>query len=384
MSLTLAHPLVLPLFGPTPLLDFGPRELFILPGAAYLYILATRRNTRKRRALLVGFVHYATLLFWLDIAMNEFGGMPRYQSLSVLALLAGYLALFTMGLPPLAAWLAARVSVPRPLCFAAAVISLEWARTHALTGFPWGLWGYSQARNLPLANLAAWGGVYLVSACIAVAAAWTVDAARKRASWTLLLLFLIGIHLLGALRLWNDTEQGKSLSVALLQGNIKQELKNQGVASGPQIARVYKKLLDQAGDVDLAVWPESAWPYSLSLDSEFFTIDRDIGMVVGLVRRGRVEDSRVAYNSSVYVSAGGRIEGGQHKLHLVPFGEYVPLRWLLPVEKFVPGMSDFSPGQRAAPVGPERVGVEICYDGIFPSINRAHVTAGAELLANLT
>lgn len=386
LALTAAFPVALPVFGPEPLLDGFPRELLILPAAAFFYAEALRG--RVQGAWLAGLVHFVSLLFWLYVAMHEFGGMPWYQAVPPLLLLAGYCSLYLAALPRLFAWLERRVRGPGPALFAAAVVFLEWLRSQLLTGFPWGLWGYSQARNLPLANLAAWGGVYLVSALLAAAAALAYDAWRRRDRLRLagLLLTALVVHGLGAARIALDDEDpgAEPMEVALLQGNIRQQIKNQGVLAGARIAAIYRDLAERAGDVDLVVWPESAWPYALELDDLHFPVEREVAMVVGVVQgqgRGR---ERVAHNSSVHVRPGGRISGRQHKLHLVPFGEYVPLRGLLPVERVVPGLVDFVPGAGAAPIGDERVGVLICYDGIFPEIGRAHAAAGAWVLANLT
>ncbi|MEL6546967.1 MAG: apolipoprotein N-acyltransferase, partial [Myxococcota bacterium] len=385
LALTAAFPVAVPAFGPEPLFDAVPRELLALVAAAYWY-----RESQRRRywtGAVAAFAHFMSLLFWLLVAMGEFGKMPWYQSVPALSLLSAYCALYLAALAPLTAMLMARVRLPGPLLFAASLVFLEWLRTHALTGFPWGVWGYSQARNLPLANLASIAGVYGVSALIAGVGAACVDAWRER-RWPLgALVFTLGAHVLGAAIWLSDREppDAQPLRVALLQGNIRQEVKNRGVVAGARIAAVYKQLADQAqAGSDLVVWPESAWPYALKLNSTRFPVERDVPVVVGTVQRGDDGTGRVAHNSSVYVGPGGVVQGSQHKLHLVPFGEYVPMRWLLPVERVVPGMVDFTPGEQAAPLGDERIGVLICYDGIFPAIGRAHALAGAELLANIT
>lgn len=386
LMLTASFPMAVPAFGAAPLLDWGPRELFILPAAAYFYAQGLRGAFRG--AWVAGFAHFLTLLFWLYVAMNEFGRMPWYQAIPALSLLAAYCSLYLAALPPLFAILLRRVRLPAPLLFGISVVFLEWLRSHALTGFPWGLWGYSQARNLPLANLSAWGGVYLVSAAVAVLGALAFEVGRARGGRHLVVLAATTalLHGAGALRLALDREESgvEPISVALLQGNIRQEVKNRGVLAGARVAAVYEELARQALDADLLLWPESAWPYALDLDSPWFPVERDVPMVVGVVQGQGRGTEQVAHNSSVYVEPGGRIGGRQHKLHLVPFGEYVPLRWLLPVDRVVPGLIDFTPGTGAHPVGAERIGVLICYDGIFPDIGRAHAAAGAEILANLT
>lgn len=384
IALTVAFPVVFPVTGPEPIFDWAPRELCVLPAALYFYRLASAPGPRVRWAFLAGFVHFVTLLYWLGLAMVDFARMPLVQAGPAVALLAGYCALYLAVLPDLSAWLFKRVALPRWLAFAAAVVVLEWARTHLLTGFPWGLWGYSQARNLPLAGLAAMGGVYLVSAVLAAVAALIAE----RRSWTLIVSVVLLVHVPGAQRLVSDSDprEGDGLRIALLQGNIRQDLKNEGVAAGPRVAQIYRDLLREAEsrDVDLVLWPESSWPYPHSVSSPRFSVVASVPMIVGVLRTETTAEGYRAFNSSIYVERGGDISGGQHKQHLVPFGEYVPMRWLLPVDKFVPGLVDLTAGERAEPVGPARVGVQICYDGIFPGLARAHARSGAEFLANLT
>lgn len=383
LAFTAAFPIVLPATGPTPVLDWAPRELLVLPAAAYFFALARMPARRFRWAFLTALVHFTTLLFWLGLAMVDFARMPLFQAVPAVALLAAYCSLYLAAVPDLAAWLFQRVALPRWILFPAAVVATEWARTHWLTGFPWGVWGYSQARNLPLANLAAFGGVYLVSAVIALAAALLVE----RRSRSTLLGVLICAHVPGTVRMiaYSDPPTD-GVQVALLQGNIRQDLKNRGTASGPQVAQIYRDLLREAESarVDLALWPESSWPYPHSMSSPRFSVNASVPMIVGLLQTAIAPGGYRAFNSSIYVEAEGEITGSQHKQHLVPFGEYVPLRWLLPVEKVVPGMIDLTPGEKAEPLGPHRVGVQICYDGIFPELGRAHARSGAELLANLT
>lgn len=386
LTLTAAFPIAIPGFE-VGWLEWLPRELFAYAGAGFFYTLHRTSRRRAVRAGWAAFVHFATLLFWLNVAMIDFAGMPWFLALPVHALLAGYCAVYLTFLPTFTVGLSKHTRLPPWLCFASAVVALEWSRGHLLTGFPWGLWGYSQARNLPLANLAAWGGVYLVSAVVAAGAGWLVHAwtTRNRRQLLAALTFVAVAHAVGATRWSADSDPGDGLRVALLQGNIDQHLKNDGADSAADVSRIYRELLDRVSrSVDLVVWPESSWPYPIGTRTSRFEVEGAVPMVVGVVEVGYTDDGPVAHNSSVYVDASGQIVDRQRKLHLVPFGEYVPFREILPVDKVVPGMIDMSPGEGAAAVGPERIGIQICYDGIFPEINRKHVLAGAELIANLT
>ncbi|MBI3178422.1 MAG: apolipoprotein N-acyltransferase, partial [Deltaproteobacteria bacterium] len=256
-----------------------------------------------------------------------------------------------------------------------------------LTGFPWGLWGYSQARNLPLAHLASLGGVYAVSLVVALAGAYVAEAlvARSRAALLRVLAFAAAAHGAGAVLLWSRAhDSGEPLRVAIVQGNIDQDIKNRDLEFRNHILDRYLNLTAKAGGVDLVVWPEATFPGYLPIEIRRVPVLRfGHPLLFGVSTRERGPPLRLR-NSAVWVEADGRVAGTYHKQHLVPFGEYVPLRFMLPVDKFVPGMVDFTPGDGGAPLGDPKTGVLICYDGIFPELARGEVRLGAALLANLT
>ncbi len=385
-----AFPLVLASFSERPLLDGLPRELFILVAAAGLYRLALANESlkiRSLRALVAGGAHFLLLLYWLDIAMVRYGRMPQWQAVPVLFLLVAYCALYWAALPAVTQVLRKATGLGAPLAFALAVVALEWLRGVLLTGFPWGLWGYSQARNLPLAQLAALGGVYAVSFVIALAGAHTAEvvASRSRPAGLRLLVFALAAHAAGgALYQSRAPDLGPPLRVAVVQGNIDQEIKNRDLEFRTHILDRYLNLTAGAGDVDLVVWPEASFPGYLPIEMRRVPVLRfGHPLLFGVSTRERGPPLRL-HNSAMWVMGDGRVVGLYHKQHLVPFGEYVPLRFILPVEKFVPGMVDFSPGASGAPLGEPKSSVLICYDGIFPELARASVRAGATLIANLT
>ena len=273
------------------------------------------------------------------------------------------------------------------------MVLLEWLRTIVITGFPWGLWGYSQTRNLFFLQLASVVGVYGVSWMIALVAAlageW-VNAEDKigrrmnfiRFAGTLLCIYGLG----GILFLSSEMPAGEKLRVGLIQGNIEQTLKSRSSIYRRQIREKYMKLSRTAFDAgaNLIVWPEAAWPGHVRAESKALRdFDLPGDTIMGASTYLKEGKGKHKLHNSAFYFRNKEIVGRYDKLHLVPFGEYVPLRGILPVEKFVPGMADYSAGQSHAPLA-DKWGVLICYDGIFPEIAREHVLAGATLLANLT
>jgi len=391
----LAFPFVVP--GTSgPALDGGPRELGIVLAAFLLFRICesgARLRTQVAHAYIAGLIHFALLLYWLDIAMARYGHMPQWQAIPALLLLVGYCAAFWGALPAVTRLLC-RLRLPPPVAFAFAVVTLEWLRSVLLSGFPWGLWGYSQARNVALVQLAALAGVYGISWVIALAGgllANYVDARHGPRPWRAGLrlgALVVAAHAIGWVVLATraaDTDFG--LRVAVTQGNIEQSIKNRSAGHRSLILHEYFELTRRAVDegADIVVWPEAAWPGHVHADTRRlpgFAPGRPV--LVGASTFRTTRKSRQGFNSAFWVQPNGRITARYDKRHLVPFGEYVPLRSILPVQKVAPGMVDYSSGQSAAPIGEPPLGVLICYDGIFPQLARASVNAGASLLVNLT
>ena len=144
--------------------------------------------------------------------------------------------------------------------------------------------------------------------------------------------------------------------------------------------------------VDLIIWPESATPFYFQeggpLASQVSAVAGDTGteLLFGSPAY-EIDTSRPRYlNSAFMLSAQGEVLGRSDKIHLVPFGEYVPLGRYLPfINKLVVGIGDFSPGTvNPLPLGPNLVGVLVCFEGIFPELARDYVREGSQLLINIT
>jgi len=251
----------------------------------------------------------------------------------------------------------------------------EWVRGWLFTGFPWLVAGYSQAPNGPLAGYAPLVGVYGVSfllALIAALLAWGVTSRGRLAqrAWAAVAIVALGGggQVLRGLD-WT-TPDGAPTSVALLQGNIPQDMKWQPenmLATLENYAR-----MTAASPAQLIVLPETALPlFESSLPDAYreglITLGRNNG---GDVLTGLPTGSlQGAYYNSV-ISLGSAPSQRYHKVHLVPFGEYIPLKaiWGWVIEVLHIPLSDFARGgvdQRPLAIGGQRVAANICYEDAF-------------------
>jgi apolipoprotein N-acyltransferase len=282
-------------------------------------------------------------------------------------------------------------------------VGLEYVRAFALTGFPWASLGYSQYRLLHLIQVADLTGVYGIGFLIVFANVVLYRLLRSRfgshpcrqpvAGMAVLALLVGGTLLYGSSRL-GSAPGGAPVKIALIQGNISQDVKWDPAFQEATVS-IYERLTRRAmaGRPDLVVWPESATPFYFQ--DEYAYAQRLIGLVKGtgsylLFGSPAYEQAgdRIHYlNSAFLVGPDGIVLGRSDKMHLVPFGEYVPLAHLLPfVHKLVAGIGDFSPAARLVPLETDKgkLGVLVCYEGIFPELSRAYVTAGSQILVNIS
>ena len=189
-------------------------------------------------------------------------------------------------------------------------------------------------------------------------------------------------------------EQGTPQRVLMVQGNIPQDVK-WDPAFQESTVRTYERLTRKgcrsAGT--LVVWPESALPFyfqgepAYAARVEALAAELKSCLVTGSPAYEKEGDLVRYLNSAFLISRQGGVVGRSDKMHLVPFGEYVPLASLFPfVNKLVAGIGDFSPGKGAVPLetGAGKVGVLVCFEGIFPEVARAYVRGGAGMLVNIT
>jgi len=292
----------------------------------------------------------------------------------------------------------------------AAWVMLEYIRSHALTGQSWNLLAHSQAAWTPVIQYAEWTGVWGVSFLIVlvnVALAGVVSTPRRARHPVRLLL--VGVACLaaacayGALRLPAVAgAAGPSMRIAVVQGNIPQEEKWDDAYRESILTR-YEALTHDAAarQPALIVWPETSVPGYLGIDEaltqRLITLATSvrIPLLVGapmgrVVRPGRAPSGPLLgqTNSAALIDADGTLTQRYDKLHLVPFGEFIPLERHAPwLRDALPPIGEFVPGRDATVfrLSAERLlGVLICFEDIFPELARRLVRRGARVLINIT
>jgi len=356
-----------------------------------------------------GIVWYAGTCYWVYDTMHQYGGLSVPGALGVLLLFCLYLGLYNGVLGLLIALAADRRSPfhRRALILAPFLwVALEFARTR-ISGFPWDLLGTVQVDNIPLARIAAFVGVYGISFEImlvnaAIAAAFIVPRHRRQA---LLIAAIVAIFVLQAGRWLPIPPLATDHSAYLVQENIP-ILDNSAWTKDyfEGTLRDLKEItvrppgtLSSASQApSLVVWPESPAPFYSSdplfrtatsqtaRESRAWLITGSIGIKNGSANPVRATE---AFNSAVLVSPDGDWVSRYDKVHLVPFGEYVPFQRLF---AFAGGLTkevgDFSAGTAREPLnaGGVKPGVFICYESIFPDEVRQFAHNGAQVFVNIS
>jgi apolipoprotein N-acyltransferase len=387
-------------------LSFPSPGLSLLAWGALVPLLSATAGVSPKTSFkfgfLTGFIAYIGIFYWLNIVMTTYGKLPLVVSFSLTLVMAAYLALYVASAVALAR-LGEERGIPLALGLPVFWVALELLRAWLLTGFPWATLGYTQYRTLPLIQIADITGVYGVSFLLVLGNVALFRMARgisgkegsryPLALCGMLVVLLASCAGYGFIRL-NGEEGGKKVKVALAQGNIPQDIKWNPAFQEETVA-IYERLSRQSagGNYDLIVWPESSLPffferepvYSARVSNLAKELNSSLIVSSPALEKGVMKDSY--YNSAFLIDSDGRTLARADKMHLVPFGEYVPLAKLLPfVNKMVEGIGDFSPGEKITPLPARfgKVGMLVCFEGIFPEISREYVAKGATLLVNIT
>jgi apolipoprotein N-acyltransferase len=365
-----------------------------------------------RIGFFAGLIHYLTLLYWVVPVMRIYGYLPLYLCIVILLLFAAVLALFPavfcaaltgIGGTPL------RCLIAIPLLW----VALEYIRTFAFTGFPWELLGYSQYLRLHLIQIADLSGVYGVSFLIALSNSAVFFAVMfiTRSTWrerrisksvlvcaVMVLAAGLLLTLIYGSRRVKATDRLAAASpttrITVVQPNINQAVKWDPAFQAATVKTNNRlSLAAKPENPDLIVWPESATPFYLFYDKEptrevLEGIQKcDTDFLIGSPSFDRQDGNIVYYNSAYLIRPKLKIISKYDKAHLVPYGEYVPLKgWFPFLGKVVAQVGDFQAGEpgRTLPWEKGAIGVQICYEIIFPGLSRAMVRNNAVLLINIT
>lgn len=366
------------LLGLASVAGFAPFYLYPLPILTLAGLLALwRRAPGRRAAALLGFAFglgfFGAGVSWVYVSLHDYGAMPLPLALLATLLFCAFLALFPAAVGLLQALLPASRTVRALLIVPALWVLAEWVRGWLFTGFPWLAMGYSQVPGSPLAGFAPVLGVYGLSLAVLLAAGLLFRLAGGGWRYAVPGLLLLAGAGYGLQQVEWTHPVGAPVTVSLLQGNIPQELKWR-----PDRVRAtldaYAKLA-LASPSRLIVLPETAIPLFFRdippgyLEMLARHARQNRGIILFGVPEYERRDGAEAYYNSVVGIGGGAVQG-YRKYHLVPFGEYIPLKplfgWIIHV-LHIP-LSDFSPGarvQRPLAAAGQRVAVDICYEDAF-------------------
>jgi apolipoprotein N-acyltransferase len=378
--------------------------------APLLVALSYRRQTMRRSfalGLLAGSVYFAGTLYWFVVTLTLFGGLSRPIATFAAAMGIAYLALYPALFAVIQARLVGTFGRTGMLLAPAVWVASEVARTYSPLDFPWELLGYSQVTVLPVAQFASLVGVYGLSALVAsvsTAAAYaTLETSSRR--WrvsAVVALVLVAVSVWGTLRIRRATltSSGTAVRVAVLQGNILQDQKWDPAMRSAIMGRYIAMTREAIGrNAQFIIWPESATPLPYEQDVPNGEVIRRLAreaQVTMLIGSDQVEPVRPApaakpegrlYNAAYLIKSDGSTAAIYRKIHLVPFGEYVPFsRFLYFLGPLVDFEFPFVPGTEATllPVKGHMASTAICYEVIYAGLMRTFVARGSELLTTVT
>jgi apolipoprotein N-acyltransferase len=376
---------------------FAPFNQAWLVFICFAWLQRQWRDASAKSALLHGWLFGLGMqcsgVSWIYVSLHYHGGTPAPFAILLIVLLSMYLAIY----PALAGFTVARfckqnASLKLLLLFPAAWAVSEWLQGYVMTGFAWMQPAYTQI-DLPLAGFAPVIGAHGVSMLVLFSAGALVllfsdQAWRKAQVWKTTGLMLLSIWLIGfGLKQIHWTHaKGQPVSVALVQGNIAQNIKWRSEIHDSTL-ELYRNLSLKTKHADLIIWPETAVPdfaHNLPLYLQGLREDMKkkksallLGIFIQDAKTGRYFNSLLDINGGAY-----------HKRHLVPLGEYIPLRWL--VDFFnrwvdIP-MSDLQAGANDQPMlraAGQTLGVSICFEDAFSRDVRLDLPA-ASLLVNVS
>ena len=361
---------------------------------------------------LAGIIHYLTLMYWLVHTMKSYGQLPLYLAIVILLLLSSYLAIY------MALFAAAVVHSKKNPFMGVALspllwVSLEYLRSFIFSGFPWELIGYSQYQQITLIQIVDIIGIYGISFLIALSNAvifigflclsrktWQGSVISKQQAAGVMItwgLFFLIFWSYGNWRIHSIDRLitgSPVIKAAVIQGNVAQDKKWDPVYQKETIQKYIRlSLMSKRHQPDLVVWPETATPFYFQRNTRLSAMVKagirltGTSFLIGSPSFRSSRDRIQYYNSAYLIGPDGKLTGKYDKTHLVPFGEYVPLkRWLPFLGKIVAHVGDFQSGIRGSAIewGDQRLGLQICFEIIFPSLSRAMVKNKATLLVNIT
>jgi apolipoprotein N-acyltransferase len=376
-----------------------------------LFLAIIKSPTKKQvlvRAIVFSLVYYLLLLYWIIIVLVRYGGLPVFLAVPALFLLAAYMSLYPVSVALLMRGVAEKSGHVFLLLFVPTLwVGFDWLRSFLFSGFPWMDMGYGLWQETYLIQLASVFGHHGITFCLVFSnIVLTLVFHYRReyrirvyaaAALAVLVVVLPGYSFLCLKSGEKRVDVTYSAEIGAVQGNILQDQKWSEDLKEKTVGKYLhlSQSIDDFSHLDLIVWPETALPFYPAIAPEFgavvrFLEQKHIPILTGSPWYEVVESDKPEYryyNSAILLGSDRRLLGRYNKSHLVPYGEYVPLKEYMGfIQPLVETVGDFTPGKVETPlaVGKVRAGILLCYESIFPDIARKWVNQKANVLVNLT
>jgi len=394
-------------------LCFPKPNLSLMAWVALIPFLLSLYNKDSQKAFKSGFffgiAFFFGTLYWIYHSINHYGGIALPASVALVFLLCLYLSLYPATFAVLFGLAIRRTQLPALLIAPVFWVVLDFLRTYIFTGFPWSSIGYTQYQFLSVIQIADLTGIYGVSfLVVAVNGALadlfllkqrTKDMPLFPLSYTVigflvLVSLIVATFVYGHIRL-REQRPGSLMKASIIQGNIEQDRKWVPEFQDAVMA-THKELSLKAAESSpsIIVWPETAVPFFFMADEAYskdlveFQRQLNCYLLFGsILLKGKQGGRSLLSNSAVLLDESGAVAYSYDKIHLVPFGEYVPLQKILFfVNKLVVGIGDYTRGNRyiRAETPSGSFAPLICYEIIFPGLVRKFFTNGGDFMVNIT
>jgi apolipoprotein N-acyltransferase len=359
--------------------------------------------------LICGLVHFILLLYWIVIVLGKYGGLSWFISWPALFLLALYMSLYFVLFAVPARYILLSFPAAAALWLVPALwVGIDWLRGVLFTGFPWMDLGYALYQVPWLVQIADLIGHHGVTFVIVFVNTGLLLVMQRRTLPGYLPILVPALLLLGSVAMYGKIRYAEvqqtitagdvsRITVGIVQGNIDQSVKwspsqQQATVTG-YIAQTASLFVSSRPS--LVVWPETALPFYPPANEHMQPLQElvlayDFALLTGAPWYEIIDqEARKVnfFNSALLLQPDGSFAGKYYKSHLVPFGEYIPLKKYLPfLAPLVEAVGDFSFGTIEQPLIRQeaRAGVLICFESVFPELSRKWVAAGANVLVNLT
>ncbi|MEI6729876.1 MAG: apolipoprotein N-acyltransferase [Pseudomonadota bacterium] len=372
--------------------------LLVIPSFSGLFILLNQASTKKRAFWLGwwwGLGYFTAGLYWICISLyvepEKFAWLTPFALFGLPSILGIYTGLVCL--------LSCRLQVVgyKKVIFFAAIFTLsEYLRSHLFSGFAWNLIGYVTTISSTTMQLAYYISIYglcFIVVLIATMPALAITDKNQALKPNIItFIFAISVILFGLIRLENNPTLYSKVKIRIVQPNIEQSLKwNEQTRFAGFKKHIYMSGKPGIEDINLVIWPEAAIPYyideiePLLKESVAFLPEKSL-LIAGGLRGQESTEKPQAFNSLFAIDKQGKIVSTYDKRHLVPFGEYIPFRNILPLENIAGGIGDFASGSgiKTQFIGdyPPFLPI-ICYEAIF-SEESNDSTKQAKWILNVT